>query len=206
MTTSPETANGPALMAAAAAEAARVVAGAAKAAEAANTKTLEQPTPCTDWDLRTLLNHMILWTSYSAERRAYGESVAEELMSKDFTAEPGYAQAYQAQLAKAVDAWSKPEAWAGDRNVMGSATPAADIAAMLIAEMVLHGWDIAEATGQDYRCDDAVARNVLKTVEAQGELFRQYQGFAAIVPVPDDATAFDRALALSGRDPDYKNS
>lgn len=206
MTTSPETANGPALMAAAAAEAARVVAGAAKAAEAANTKTLDQPTPCTDWDLRTLLNHMILWTSYSAERRAYGESVAEELMSKDFTAEPGYAQAYQAQLAKAVDAWSKPEAWAGDRNVMGSATPAADIAAMLIAEMVLHGWDIAEATGQDYRCDDAVARNVLNTVEAQGELFRQYQGFAAIVPVPDDATAFDRALALSGRDPDYKKS
>jgi len=198
MTTSPETANGPALMAAAAAEAARVVAGAAKAA---NTKTLKQTTPCTDWDLRTLLNHTILWTSYSAERRAYGESVAEELMSKDFTAEPGYAQDYQGQIAKAVDAWSKPEAWAGDRNVMGSATPAADIAAMLIAEMVLHGWDIAKATGQDYRCDDAVARNVLKTVEAQGELFRQYQGFAAIVPVPDDAAAFDRALALSGRDP-----
>jgi uncharacterized protein (TIGR03086 family) len=198
MTTSPETANGPALMAAAAAEAARVVAGAAKAA---NTKTLEQTTPCTDWDLRTLLNHTILWTSYSAERRAYGESVAEELMSKDFTAEPGYAQDYQGQIAKAVDAWSKPEAWAGDRNVMGSATPAADIAAMLIAEMVLHGWDIAKATGQDYRCDDAVAQAVLETVQAQGELFRQYQGFAAIVPVPDDATTFDRALALSGRDP-----
>ena len=198
MTTSPETANGPALMAAAAAEAARVVAGAAKAADS---KTLEHTTPCTDWDLRTLLNHMILWTSYSAERRAYGESVAEELMSKDFTAEPGYAQAYQAQIARAVDAWSKPEAWAGDRNVMGSATPAADIAAMLIAEMVLHGWDIAEATDQDYRCDDAVAQAVLETVQAQGELFRQYQGFAAIVPVPDDATTFDRALALSGRDP-----
>jgi uncharacterized protein (TIGR03086 family) len=195
MNTSPETANGPALMAAAAAEAARVVVG------AANAENLDQKTPCTDWDLRTLLNHTILWTSYSAERRAHGESVAEELMSKDFTAEPGYAQAYQAQIAKAVQAWSSPEAWAGDRNVMGSATPAADIAAMLIAEMVLHGWDIAKATGQDYHCDDAVAANVLGTVEAQGELFRQYQGFAAIVPVPDDATALDRALALSGRDP-----
>jgi uncharacterized protein (TIGR03086 family) len=198
MNTSPETAHGPALMAAAAAEATRVVAG------AANTKTLEQTTPCTDWDLRTLLNHMILWTSYSAERRAHGESVAEELMSKDFTAEPGYAQAYQAQIAKAVDAWSEPEAWAGDRNVMGSATPAADIAAMLIAEMVLHGWDIAQATGQDYRCDDGVAQAVLETVRAQGELFRQYQGFAAIVSVPEDATAFDHALALSGRDPGWK--
>jgi uncharacterized protein (TIGR03086 family) len=187
-------------MAAAATETARAVTEAAKTAQTAQTAK----TPCPDWDLRTLLNHTILWTSYSAERRAYGESVAEELMSKDFTAEPGYVQAYQAQIDKAVDAWSKPEAWAGDRNVMGSATPAADIAAMLIMEMVLHGWDVAKASGQDYRCDDAVARNVLETVQAQGDMFRQYQGFAAIVPVPDDATAFDHALALSGRDPGWK--
>jgi uncharacterized protein (TIGR03086 family) len=198
MNTSPETANGPALMAAAAAETARVVAGAAK------TASLDQPTPCPDWDLRTLLNHTILWTAYSAERRAHGESVAEELMSKDFTAEPGYAEAYQAQLDRAVQAWSKPEAWAGDRNVMGNATPAAEIAAMLIMEMVLHGWDVAKATGQDYHCDGELAQALLGTVQAQGDMFRQYEGFAAVVPVPDDATAFDRALALSGRDPAWK--
>jgi uncharacterized protein (TIGR03086 family) len=195
MTTTQET--GPALMAAAAAETARVVAGAAKTA-------LDQPTPCPDWDLRTLLSHTILWTAYSAERRAYGESVAEDLMSKDFTAEPGYAEAYQAQITRAVQAWSNPEAWEGDRNVMGSATPAADIAAMLIMEMVLHGWDIARATGQDYHCDDSLALAVLDTVEAQGDLFRQYQGFAAVVPVPAGASTFDRVLCLSGRDPHWK--
>ena len=87
---------------------------------------------------------------------------------------------------------------------MGSATPAADIAAMLIMEMVLHGGDIAKATGQDYRCDGGLAQALLGTVQAQAELFRQYEGFAAIVPVPGDATAFDRALALSGRDPQWK--
>ena len=191
------TENGPAQMAAAAAETARVVDGAQGAA-------LDTATPCPDWDLRTLLNHTILWTSYSAERRAHGESVAEELMSKDFTAEPGYAQAYQAQIDKAVDAWSKPEAWTDDRNVMGNATPAADIAAMLIMETVLHGWDVAKATGQDYRCDDDLAHAVLHTVEAQGDMFRQYEGFAAVVPIPDDAPVFDRALGLSGRDPNWK--
>jgi uncharacterized protein (TIGR03086 family) len=206
MNTSRQTTNGPALMAAAAAETARVVADAAKdaAKDSAKTAALDRTTPCTDWDLRTLLNHTILWTSYSAERRAYGESVAEELMSKDFTAEPGYAQAYQAQIARAVQAWSDPEAWQRELGVMGSTTPAADVAAMLISEMVLHGWDVAKATGQDYHCDDEVAQAVLKTVEAQGDMFRQYQGFAAVVPVPDDATAFDRALALSGRDPQWK--
>ena len=196
---STEADNGPALMAAAAAETARAVTGAAK------TAPLDTKTPCPDWDLRTLLNHTILWTAYSAERRAHGESVAEDLMSKDFTAEPGYAEAYQAQIAKAVHAWSDPEAWAGDRSVMGGAMPAADIAAMLIMEMVLHGWDVAKAAGQDYHCSGELAQAVLQTVQAQGDMFRRYQGFAAIVPVPDDAPAFDRALGLSGRNPSWPN-
>ena len=188
--------NGPALMTGAAAETTRVI-GHVQSAQ------LHQPTPCTDWDLRTLLNHTILWTAYSAEQRAYGQSVAEDLMNKDFAADPGFAKDYQVQAARAVKAWSDPQAWAGDRGVMGNDTPAQDIAAMLIAEMVLHSWDIAEATGQEYHCSKELAEAVLETVEANAEMFRQYQGFGAIVPVPDDADAFDRALSLSGRDPNW---
>jgi uncharacterized protein (TIGR03086 family) len=200
MNTDSEVPSGPALMTAAAAEAARVVAGVPG-------YPMDAPTPCDDWDLRTLVNHVILWTAYSAERRAHGESVAEDLMSKDFTADPGFAQDYAAQIGRAVAAWSDPAAWERELGVMGSGTPAADVAAMLIAEMVLHGWDLARATGQEYACDGAVATSVLDTVEAQGELFRQYQGFAAIVTLPageDGATVLDRALSLSGRDPQWK--
>jgi hypothetical protein len=39
---------------------------------------------------------------------------------------------------------------------------------------------------------------------AAAELFRKYQGFADAVAVPDGATAFDRALGQSGRDPDWE--
>ncbi len=183
-------------MAAAAAEAARVVSGVPEGAD-----TLKAPTPCGDWDLRTLLNHTILWTSYSAERRAHGESVAEDLMNKDFTADPGFREDYARQIDRAVQAWSEPRAWEGDRSVMGSDTPAADVGAMLLMETVLHGWDVAKATGQEYRADDAVAAALEDIVQAQAELFRKYQGFADAVAVPGDATAFARALALSGRDP-----
>ena len=137
-------------MAVAAAEAARVVRNVPDEA-------LNAPTPCGDWDLRTLLNHTILWTSYSAERRAHGESVAEDLMSKDFAAEPGFREDYARQIDRAVTAWSDPQAWEGDRNVMGSATPAADVGAMLIMEMALHGWDVARATGQEFNADDKTA-------------------------------------------------
>ena len=183
-------------MAAAAAEAARVVGG-------VRSDQLSAATPCPDWDLRTLLNHMILWTAYSAERRARDEPVPDELMNKDFVAEPGYADQYAAQLDKAVAAWSDPAAWQRDLNVMGSPTPAADVAALLIAEMVLHGWDVAQASSQDYACRDDVATAVYEATAANAELFRKYQGFADAVPVPDSASVLDRALALSGRDPGW---
>jgi len=184
-------------MAAAAAEAARVV---SKVREG----TLDAPTPCGDWDLRTLLNHTILWTSYSAERRAHGESVAEDLMNKDFTADPGFREDYARQISKAVSAWENPDAWAGTRNVMGDATPAANVGAMLLMETALHGWDVAAATGQDFSVDDATARALEDIVQAQAELFRKYQGFADAVEPPRNATAFERALTLSGRDPAWK--
>ena len=184
-------------MAAASAEAARVVGNVPHNA-------LDTPTPCGDWDLRTLLNHTILWTSYSAERRAHGESVAEELMNKDFTADPGFREDYARQIGQAVRAWSAPEAWAGTRNVMGDATPAADVGAMLLMETGLHGWDVARATGQEFTVDDRTAKALEDVVSAQAELFRKYQGFADAVEPPKNATAFERALTLSGRDPDWK--
>jgi uncharacterized protein (TIGR03086 family) len=75
---------------------------------------------------------------------------------------------------------------------------------MLLMETVLHGWDVAKATGQEYHADDAVAAALEDIVQAQAEMFRKYQGFADAVETSDDATAFDRALSLSGRDPNWK--
>jgi len=184
-------------MAAASAEAARVVNGVPEG-------TLNVPTPGGDWDLSTLLNHTILWTSYSAERRAHGESVAEELMNNDFTADPGFREDYARQIGKAVTAWSAPQAWEGKLNVMGDATPAADVGAMLLMETALHGWDVARATGQEFTVDDRTAEALEDIVQAQAELFRKYQGFADAVEAPENATAFERALTLSGRDPGWK--
>ena len=162
------------------------------------------PTPDTDWDVRTLLNHLILWTAYSFERRAHGESVPDEMMARDFAAEPGFAAAYRAQLDRALAAWADPAVWERDLNVMGSPTPAADVAAMMLAELVLHGWDLAAATGQAYTVSDRTAAAALAAVEANAELFRKYQGVAEPVSVPGDAPVLDRALALSGRDPAWK--
>jgi uncharacterized protein (TIGR03086 family) len=160
-------------------------------------------TPDTEWEVRTLLNHLILWTAQVFERRAHGESVSQELMDADFAAEPDFAAAYRAQLDRALAAWADPAIWQRDLNVMGSATPAADVAAMMLAELVLHGWDLAAATGQSYTVSDRAAAAVLAAVEVNAEMFRQYKGFAEPVPLADGAPVLDRALALSGRDPSW---
>ena len=70
-----------------------------------------------------------------------------------------------------------------------------------IAELVLHGWDLAVATGQAYTVREEAAAAALAAVEANAELYRQYQGFADPVTLADGAPVLDRALALSGRDP-----
>jgi uncharacterized protein (TIGR03086 family) len=160
-----------------------------------------RPTPCTEWDVRTLLNHLIVWTSYSLEARANGESVGQDVIDRDFAADAGFAAAYRARLDRALTAWADPATWERSLDVMGSPMPSADVAALSISEMVLHGWDLAAATGQAYTVSEPAAAAAMRAVEANAELFRQYKGFAEPVEVPPAASALDRVLALSGRDP-----
>ncbi|MQS12819.1 TIGR03086 family protein [Streptomyces kaniharaensis] len=162
---------------------------------------LDGPTPCTDFDTRALVNHWVLYTSHGLEHRARRIELPEELIDRDFTADAGWPSAYAAQLDRAVAAWSDPAAWEGDVDLGGSPVPAAGIARMLIAELVLHGWDVARATGGRIEVDEELALLVLEIVEENAELYRQYEGFAEPVAVPESAPALDRALAASGRDP-----
>ncbi|MGW3408524.1 TIGR03086 family metal-binding protein [Streptomyces sp. NPDC000888] len=183
-------------MAECAAEAARVARGVTAAGS-----RLTGPTPCADWDLRTLVNHWVLYTSHGMEHRALREQLSEELTGRDFTTDPDWAEAYAAQLDRAVAAWADPSVWEGEVDLGMAKMPATELASMIVKETAVHGWDVATATGQEFRVSDGAGRLVLDVVETHGDLYRQYDGFADPVAVPDDAPAFERALAASGRDP-----
>jgi uncharacterized protein (TIGR03086 family) len=158
-------------------------------------------TPCGKWDVKELLNHLVLWTSHSFERRARSEQVGADLMERDFASEPDYAAAYRAQLDRALAAWSDPAIWETEIDTGSGTTPATKMAEMVMMEMVLHGWDLAKATGQSYQCPDEVAETVGRALADVVEMYREYDGFAAEVVLGPDASAFDRVLAVSGRDP-----
>ncbi|MEY9929221.1 uncharacterized protein (TIGR03086 family) [Catenulispora sp. GP43] len=173
-------------------QAARVVAG-------TDPGRFTDKTPCSDWDVKELLNHLILWTAYSFERRARSEQVGPDLTERDFASEPDYAAAYRAQLDRALAAWAPPEVWESEIDTGGGKTPAPQVAEMILMEMVLHGWDLATATGQPYEISDEIAGTVAQAVEASAEMYRQYDGFAAEVQIGQDATTLEKALAVSGR-------
>jgi uncharacterized protein (TIGR03086 family) len=177
-----------------AAEAARVARGVTAAG-------LSGPTPCADWDLRTLVNHWVLYTSHGLEHRALRRQLSDELTGRDFTAGPDWAQAYADQLDRAVAAWDDPAVWEGEVDLGMAKVSAPDIASMIVKELAVHGWDVATATGQEFRISPDAGRFVLDVVETHAELYRRYDGFADPVAVPADASDFARALALSGRDP-----
>ena len=182
-----------------AAEAARVARGVTAA-------QLPQSSHCADWDVRTLVNHWVLYTAHGLEHRALRRQLPDELTARDFTAEPGWAEAYAEQLDRAVAAWDDPAVWDGEVDIGVAKMPAADIASMVVKEMAVHGWDVAAATGQPFRVSDGAARFVQDVVDTQAEHYRRYDGFADPVDVPDDAPVFERALAHSGRDPRWSTA
>ncbi|MFF3848877.1 TIGR03086 family metal-binding protein [Streptomyces sp. NPDC002328] len=174
---------------------------ASRVARGVPTARLDDPTHCTDWDLRALVDHWVLYTSHGLEHRALRKQLPEELVARDFTADPHWAEAYADQLDRAVAAWADPAVWEGEVDLGGGSLPAPELAGMIIKETAVHGWDVAVCTGQTFRVSDGAARLILDVVERHGDLYRQYDGFAPPVPTPPDAPVFTRALAASGRNP-----
>lgn len=163
------------------------------------------PTPDSDWDVRTLLNHLIHWSAFASEQVARKQPTLDG-------AEPDYAAgdfvvAFETQVHRAVRAWAAPGALDGMTAVgNGPAMPAEVVAGMFLGELTVHAWDLAKATGQDYQLPDDVAADLLGLVTGMAEMAREMKLFGAPVAVPDDATALDRALGLSGRDPAWQTA
>src|SRR5579864_2219376 len=120
---------------------------------------LARRTPCSEWDVQGLMNHMIGSMTYltaRAEGRDPGTLQAATVSDRD--------EAVQ-QLAKGVRgaalAWAAPGAL--ERKIqspMGEAA-GAFMAGITLAEIVVHGWDLAKATGQRLLVGDALAEQVL---------------------------------------------
>lgn len=155
---------------------------------------LDLPTPCEEWDVRTLYRHLFHVT-VAFQRMARRESVDWSAPTPEY---PLDAAAYAAEAQRAVEAWAEPGALDGNAGAMD--LPAPTVAGMLLWDMVIHGWDLATATGRPFEVDDATTAQLLVLGETYGTMGREYGAFKAAVPI-GDGTDFERVLASCGRDP-----
>jgi uncharacterized protein (TIGR03086 family) len=110
------------------------------------------------------------------------------------------------RLTGLAAAWGTPEAWEGETAMGGNRVAAPMFGGMVVAEVVLHGWDLARATGQDVAWSEEVAAYLRREVEQTAELGRGMGLYGEAVPVADDASDLDRALAVSGRNPNWNGT
>jgi uncharacterized protein (TIGR03086 family) len=171
---------------------------------------LADPTPCGESQVATLLDHFMglcLAFTWAARKTPApvggapgpGTSRAEDL-------DPKWRTELPRRLDELVDAWRDPRAWEGTAEAGGVTLPAENMAAVALDELVMHGWDLARATGQPFTCDPVSTAVVLAFTEAsaQPEQAIAREGlFGPVVPVPGDAPALDRALGYAGRDPNW---
>ena len=163
---------------------------------------LTGPTPCADYDLRTLLRHFV-GTSGAFVRAGQTRALdPDDLWGANATLnEQDWADQLAGQVEAIGRAWSRLEAWTG--SIEGAQMPAPAIGELGLIEVMLHGWDVARATGQPLRVSDELGAELLRCLTPTLEQGREFEVYGPEVTVPGDASPFTRALGLSGRDPDW---
>ena len=149
---------------------------------------LEALTPCGDWDVRLLLGHLVAGN----RRFAAAASGASMMAALGEIAPESDSAAYAESARQAIDAWRDPAALDQDKGVM--------LLTVHLAELLIHGWDLARATGQQPQFGEPI----LDVVEPFGKALMPTErpdgmGFAPAAEAPDDASRLDRLAAFYGR-------
>lgn len=170
---------------------------------------LTRKTPCEEYVVGDLLDHMMGLTLAFREAATKSTGKANQAGPARPSAanlDPEWRSILPGRLEELVAAWRDPAAWEGTTEAGGATLPAEVMGMVVIDELVLHGWDLARGTGQHFACDPAstqVCFEFTTMSAAPGEEAGRQGLFGPIVEVPADAPLLDRALGLSGRDPDW---
>jgi uncharacterized protein (TIGR03086 family) len=160
-----------------------------------------KPTPCAGWDVRTLVNHIVNEERWIPSMLA-GATVAEvgDRFDGDLLGDDPVGNA--ADAAQQADA-AVAEPGALDRTVHLSFGdfPATEYLRQLLADHLVHSWDLAAAIGADRSLDPDVLRACAEWFTDREELYRQAGAIGQRVEVPATAGEQDQLIGTFGRDP-----
>jgi len=152
------------------------------------TQKLDARTPCDEWDVRTLLNH-ILDTQRYFIAAAQGKDAAPPAPQPPSIISDDPARDFTAARDELVGLYADPEVLKKGEMGIGVA----------FSDMLIHGWDVAQATGQDATMPDGLAQAAYDTIHGKFTDEQRKGIFKPEIQVPGDADAQTRLLAYVGR-------
>ena len=169
---------------------------------------LTAPTPCEDMSLAALIDHVggltLAFTRAASKEVPDGASPPPSADASRLA--PDWRTRIPEQLGALAAAWRSPDAWQGATEAGGLRMPGQEAGQVALNELVVHGWDVARASGQPYDAGedeiDACLAFVAPAVEQSGG--KGIEGlFGPAVEVSGDAAGLDRLIAHSGRAPSW---
>ena len=155
---------------------------------------LALPTPCTEWNVRQLIEHLVEGNDMFA--RAANEGAAGHVVDDPF-------EAYAASSAAVRQAWRQPGVLEREATMPFGTVPGWVAVRMHFVDHLVHGWDLAKATGQDTAIDDRLATAAYEEMTAALEASSRGPGmaFGPEVACSRDAPVYERLVAFLGRRP-----
>jgi uncharacterized protein (TIGR03086 family) len=160
---------------------------------------MHRPTPCTEWDVTDLLNHVVSGNLWAAElaRGATIEQVGDRLDGDVIGDDPS--TAYDRSARAAAEAFNEPGAMDRPCAVSYGPVPGSVYAGHRIIDVLVHGWDLAVATDQDTTLEPELAKACLDIVESQLDQITASGAFGHDDGPPAGADAQTRLLHHLGR-------
>ncbi|GAA1758333.1 maleylpyruvate isomerase family mycothiol-dependent enzyme [Nocardioides hankookensis] len=160
----------------------------------------DAPAPVDGWTARDVVGHLVEWFPGFLEagtgiRLEPGPSVADDPVG-----------AWHAHVAGVQELLDDP-AYAGavlSNPHIGDVPLPEAVDRFYTADVFMHTWDLARATGQDETLDAETCAEMLAGMEPMDEMLRASGQYGARVPVSDDADPQTRLIAFIGRDPAWR--
>lgn len=195
----------------------RALAVAATAMDRVADDAFDQPTPCEGMDVRHLMAHLVMVVQRVACAGRADPPATWPTEPTDL-ADDRLADAFRAEIPAAVGAWADEAELHQRRDLPWGSFTGIEVLGTYVNEVVVHTWDLAQATAQHTTWDDetlAVAHAAIVGQLPMADRDEYWAGvaaglpagvpwadpFASAVPVADDASAIDRLVAWNGRRP-----
>ncbi|MCX4545566.1 TIGR03086 family metal-binding protein [Streptomyces sp. NBC_01565] len=182
------------LLGAAAAQAVPVV-------RAVREEQLGDPTPCADYDVRELVDHLYdVMLNFARLARKEPSSFQKDPDHLKGLAD--WRERFTEETDRVVAAWGEPGAEEGTTG--GMRQPARVVGTIMLLDMTVHAWDLARATGQEFTPDPAGVEVLSGVIDELAPAAREAGIFEEPKQAPAGASRFETLLATTGRDPGWQ--